>query len=111
MSFIPFSRVDELRNITYPAGEVMRAIPLPTVTQHNCPVPLFNSTESVKALINYIGQPLTVNSEDELHVLWTLTGLISPFYDQMDTLSKWAVANNVEEKVANQYMTSCMMRN
>ena len=104
VSFVPYLKFEELKSITEPAENVGRAIPLPTVTRHNCPIPLFNASENVKELFSHIGQPLTIESEDELHVLWTLTGLITPFYDQLDELSNWAISNKVDENIANQYI-------
>ena len=45
-----------------------------------------------------------VNDENELHSLWVLTGLISPFYDLLEELTTWTVERGVERNTASQYI-------
>lgn len=104
VSVIPFLRYPELKEICHPAWHACRAIPLPSVVNHNCPIPVFNSNKHTQALFSYIGQPLRMSTEDELHSIWTLTGFITPFYDMMDTLSQWAIDHGVGKGNANKYV-------
>lgn len=104
VSVIPFFRYPELKELTQPAWHACRAIPLPSVINHNCPIPVLNSNEDTEALFSYIGQPLSMSTEDELHSIWTLTGFITPFYDMMDTLSQWAIDHGVGKDNANKYV-------
>ncbi len=104
VSVIPFLRYPELKELTRPAAHACRAIPLPSVVNHNCPIPVFNSNKDTKALFSHIGQPLRMSTEDELHSIWTLTGFITPFYDMMDTLSQWAIDHGVGKGNANKYV-------
>ncbi|WP_431216533.1 NAD(P)-binding domain-containing protein [Puia sp. P3] len=92
VSLIPLLKYAELSAVVHPAGTVCRAIPLPTVMEHNCPIPLFRAPAAVTELFGYIGQPLPVESEDQLHAIWTLTGLITPFYELLGGLSEWTVS-------------------
>lgn len=104
VSMIPFFRYPELKALTAPAFHACRAIPLPSVVNHNCPIPVFNSNETTKRLFSYIGQPISMGTEDELHRIWTLTGFITPFYDMMGTLSQWAIDHGVEPGNASKYV-------
>jgi len=104
VSLIPLLRYAGLSAVVQPAGTVCRAIPLPTVMEHNCPIPLFRAPDAVTKLFGYIGQPLPVASEDQLHAIWTLTGLITPFYELLGGLSAWTVSQGVDGKVANTYI-------
>ncbi len=104
ISFVPFLILPELIETVNPAGTVSRAIPLPTVVHHNCPIPVLNSNKTVVKLLRYIGSPLVVENEDQLHALWTLTGFIAPFFDLLEELSSWAKSNSVDEDVANKYI-------
>jgi pyrroline-5-carboxylate reductase len=100
ISFIPFLVFSELAEAVKPASRISRAIPLPTVVNHDCPIPIFNSDKTVTEIISYIGQPIPVEDEDQLHTLWTLTGFIAPFYDLLKELSAWTKANGVNETIA-----------
>lgn len=104
ISMIPFLEHPELLDLIAPAAKACRAIPLPSVINHVCPIPLYKGTGAVNALFTHIGQPLILRTEDELHKIWTLTGFISPFYDMMGTLSQWAIDQGVNERTAHTYV-------
>ena len=104
VSFIPFLELSELTKIAAPAAKICRAIPLPTAANHNCPIPIFNSDKTVDKIFTFIGQPFIVDTENQLHTLWTLTGFIASFYDLLKELSAWANSNGVNEITANNYI-------
>ena len=104
VSFIPFLKHEELSELVSPAIEISRAIPLPTVEKHNCPIPVFNADLTILKILESLGEPLPVESETELHTLWTLTGLIAPFYDLCETLSNWTQAKGIKPTTANTYI-------
>lgn len=103
VALLPFA---PLRELTLPAAVACRAIPLPTVVQHNCPIPLFHADERVTRLFSYLGETLPVEDEAGLHALWTLTGLITPYYDLLGRLSEWTVAHGVQPGTANAYVAN-----
>lgn len=104
VSLIPLLKYAELVQAVTPATRVVRAVPTPTVMQHTGPVLLFHSNDTVTQLFARLGQPLEVADEHQLHVLWTLTGLITPYYDLLHELSSWTVDNGVNAATANQYI-------
>jgi pyrroline-5-carboxylate reductase len=104
VSLIPLLRYDDLSAVVQPAGAICRAIPLPTVMELNCPIPLYRAPEAVVELFSLIGQTLPVADERQLHAIWTLTGLITPFYELLGELSAWTVGHGVEEGIANTYL-------
>lgn len=104
VSLIPLLKRTELLNAVAPATHVTRAVPTPTVMQHTGPILLFHSNDTVTQLFRHLGQPLEVTDEQQLHVLWTLTGLITPYYDLLHELSSWTIANGVDGTTGNQYI-------
>lgn len=104
VSLIPLLKRAELLNAVAPATHVTRAVPTPTVMQHTGPILLFHSNDTVTQLFRHLGQPLEVTDEQQLHVLWTLTGLITPYYDLLHELSSWTIANGVDGTTGNQYI-------
>jgi pyrroline-5-carboxylate reductase len=103
VSFVSFMTTPELARAVEPARHSCRAIPLPSVINHTCPIPVFPGIGIVMDLFSHIGQPLTVDNETQLHALWTLTGLISPFYTLLGELSDWAVSQGVQPQTASQF--------
>lgn len=104
ISFVPFVEHAELSDVVKPARKICRAIPLPTVEKHNCPIPVFNSNQPISSILERIGTPITIENESELHTLWALTGLIAPFYDLCETLSQWAQTKGIKASVADEYI-------
>lgn len=104
VSFVPFLLKADLAAGAAPARHVCRAIPLPTVAHHQCPIPILNASDTVMSLFGAIGQVLCVEDERQLHVLWTLTGLISPFYDLLGQWSAWSRAQGVGQDLANAFI-------
>jgi pyrroline-5-carboxylate reductase len=72
--------------------------------QHTGPIILFDSNDTVTELFRHLGEPVEVSTEQQLHALWTLTGIITPFYDQLQQLSSWCIANGVDATTANRYI-------
>ena len=104
ISLIPLFRFDDLSRAVQPAGHVSRAIPLPPVANHNCPIPVNNPNEVVLDLFGHLGRTSVIENENELHTIWALTGLVSPFYDMLQELSDWSVNNGVSRSIANRYL-------
>ncbi|MBS1660533.1 MAG: NAD(P)-binding domain-containing protein [Bacteroidetes bacterium] len=104
VSLIPLLKYADLSAVVQPAATICRAIPLPTVMEHNCPIPVYRAPANVIDLFRFLGQPLVVTDEPQLHAIWTLTGLISPFYDLLGELSAWPISHGVDERVANTYV-------
>lgn len=106
VSLVALLKYADLRRLTQPAAVVCRAIPLPTVVQHNCPIPLFGASEQIVRLLSRLGEPIRVDDEAQLHALWTLTGLITPYYDLLSRLSEWTIAHGVKPETANAYVAN-----
>lgn len=96
----------ELLKAVNPATKMVRAVPTPAVMQHTGPIILFSSNEIATQLFGHLGQPVEVDNEQQLHALWTLTGLITPFYDLLDELSRWTISKGVDPDTASEYVTS-----
>lgn len=104
VSLVPLLKKAELLGAVAPATQVVRAVPTPTVMSHTGPILLFQANDIVIQLFRHLGQPVQVTDEQQLHALWTLTGLITPFYDLLHELSSWSITNGVDAPTANQYI-------
>ncbi|HEV2481933.1 MAG TPA: NAD(P)-binding domain-containing protein [Puia sp.] len=103
VSLVALLKYTDLAALAHPAVAVSRAIPMPAAAKHNCPIALYRPAPIVQQLFTRVGEPLVVNDEPQLHALWTLTGLITPFYDLLAGLSGWAIEHGVEPLTANAY--------
>lgn len=106
ISLIPLLKKAELLKAVAPATRITRAVPTPAVMQHTGPIILFDSNDTVTQLFRHLGQPVEVHNEQQLHALWTLTGLITPFYDLLEELTRWTTSKGVDAETAGKYIAS-----
>jgi len=106
VSLVALLNYAELKELVRPATQVSRAIPLPSVVRHNCPIPLYHAGAQVVQLFGYLGEPLPVHDEEQLHAIWSLTGLIAPYYELMAGLSEWTMTHGVTSATANAYVAN-----
>jgi len=96
----------ELAGLVRPAGRVFKVLPLPYVARHLGLVPFHPADPGVAEVLRRLGEPLPVRDERELHLLWAITGLISPFYALMETVQGWAAAGGADPELGRRYTAS-----
>jgi pyrroline-5-carboxylate reductase len=106
VSLVPQLKKAALLQAAAPATHVVRAAPTPAVMSHTGPILLLDANDTITRLFSHLGQPLHVNDEHQLHTLWTLTGLITPFYDLLHELSSWTAANGAGAATGSQYIAA-----
>jgi pyrroline-5-carboxylate reductase len=103
ISLIAVTPLTVVRDITAPARDVCRAVPLPSVAQHSGPILIYPDHAYANDILSNVGQLFPVADEKQLELLWTLTALISPYYALMETASNWAAAAGIDEQTAKGY--------
>ena len=96
----------EISGLVAPATALHRAVPLPSAAKRLGPVVYFPEDARVEALFAPVGTPVAARDETEFHRLWSLTGLLSPYYAVMDELSRWTEAGGVPAEAAKRYITA-----
>ena len=103
LSLIPTYPLVKLRSLVSPASHIVRAVPLPPVAKHHGPVIFYPDDKKAYHIFKRIGNPLAVPDEKQLHVLWTMTGLISPYFALLEETHHWAVKNGVDKDISERY--------
>jgi len=103
ISLIPTIPLTMIHDYVEPAGRISRAVPLPSVSRQYGPILLFQKNEQSESIVKLVGTPVPVREESDLHALWAMNGMISPFFELMAVLRDWSVALGVEKKVAQTY--------
>jgi pyrroline-5-carboxylate reductase len=84
---VPTLTLSHLEKILAPAGRIFRAVPLLSVSRNLGPLIYYPGSPAAEELLGRLGHPLAAPDERQLHLLWALTGLISPFYALLARLS------------------------
>ena len=106
ISFIPVIPLQTLASLVMPARRVFKALPLPYAAQHLGLLPFFPPDPGIADCLRPLGEPMPVADERELHLLWAVTGLISPFYALMETIQGWCVAGGADPAISKRYTAS-----
>ncbi len=96
----------EMAGLVHPAAALHRAVPLPSAARRLGPVVYFPQDARVEALFAPVGTPVAARDETEFHRLWSLTGLLSPYYAVMEEISTWTEAGGVPAAAAKRYITA-----
>jgi len=106
LSFIALQPLQALAMEVRPARRVFKVLPLPYVARHLGLVPFFPDDPGVAACLGLLGEPMPLRDERELHLLWAVTGLISPFYAQMEAIRQWCAAGGADPETSRRYTAS-----
>jgi pyrroline-5-carboxylate reductase len=106
LSLIPTLHREPLTQLVNPALRVFKVLPLPYVARHLGLVPFFPPDARVAEALRPLGEPMPLHSERELHLLWAVTGLISPFYALLETIQEWGVGEGADPATTKRYTAS-----
>lgn len=106
LSLIPVIHHEVVSRLVAPARRVFKVLPLSFVARHRGLVPYFPKDADVEALVAHLAEPLPVKDQRELHLLWAITGLISPFYALMSATQAWCVAGGADPEASRRYTAS-----
>ncbi|QSB04706.1 NAD(P)-binding domain-containing protein [Natronoglycomyces albus] len=95
---------DDLRRRLSTEAAIVRAIPLPAVSQCQAITVVSPSHPQVNELFDQLGGSLPVASEDELNVFSALTATLSTQYRYLTTTAAWAVSQGLSTEAADRYV-------
>ena len=109
ISFISTIKMKELKKYIGKNIDVVRAIPLPPISLGVGPVPIFPKNKAVKNFFDKIGKTIEINNENLSLNFWTMSAMMAPYYEFLNTLSKWLVTKGLNKKKSEKYITSLFL--
>ena len=106
VSFISTIQLPRLKKLTKNNKNIVRAIPLPPISLRKGPVPIFPPNKKVKKFFSHLGTVIEINNEKKSLNFWSTSGMMAPFYELLNTLSKWLISKGVKKNNAQSYITS-----
>ena len=103
VSLIPTKSMADIMKWTSPVEQISRATPLPSSAKQKGPILHFSPNPITRSVLERVGDLIEVPNETALHVLWAMTGMISPGFDLMAAYSDWAISNGVDQSLARIY--------
>ena len=106
VSFISTIQLPELKKLTKINKNIVRAIPLPPISLRKGPVPIFPPNKKVKKFFSHLGTVIEISNEKKSLNFWSTSGMMAPFFELLNTLSKWLVLKGIKKNNAQNYITS-----
>ena len=106
ISFISTIQLPKLKKLIKNKNNIVRAIPLPPISIRKGPIPIFPPNKKVKRFFSNLGTVIEINNEKKSLNFWSTSGMMAPFYELLNTLSKWLVSKGIKKDNAQSYITS-----
>lgn len=100
--------LERLKQLCAPASDISITIPLPFISQGNCPLPVYPDTGSVAELFGAQNPILPMDSESALNAHFGATAMASVVLDQMRSASNWLSDHTDDRKAAEIYMVTML---
>ena len=106
VSFISTIQLPRLKKLIKNNKDIVRAIPLPPISLRKGPIPIFPPNKKVKKFFSNLGTVIEINNEKKSLNFWSTSGMMAPFYEFINTLSRWLILKGIKRENAQNYITS-----
>ena len=109
ISFISTISLSQLKKKIKTKVEIIRAIPLPPISLQKGPVPICPPNKKVKKFFDKIGTTVEIKDEKSSINFWSTSGIMAPFYELLNVMTKWLVKKGIKRNDAQKYITSLFL--
>ena len=106
ISFIATINLAQLKRTLGKKIKIVRALPLPPISLRKGPVPICPPDEKVKNFFNHLGIAVEISNEKLFTNFWCMTAMMAPYYEILNTLSKWLSSKGLKKTDTQKYITS-----
>lgn len=106
ISFISTIKMSDLKKIIKVKSSIVRAIPLPPISIMKGPIPIYPTNKKVQSFFNKIGKCFEIKNEKSSLNYWSTSSLMAPYYEMLNTTSKWLQKKGIKKIESQIYVTS-----
>jgi pyrroline-5-carboxylate reductase len=103
ISIMAAVRMDELRELVAPVTDIARAVPQPSVAQHNGPIAIYPNDPETVEMFSRIGTAVPVDDEHKYDSLCTVTAWAAAHFAFLAHVSRWLVSEGVDKLSADRF--------
>jgi pyrroline-5-carboxylate reductase len=98
--------IDAIAPLVAPAGDIVRAVPLPCAAIHKGPIAVYPHHARVTDFFNPLGTVISLEREAELETLSIVTALMAPYYAFVAEVVAWAQKEGIPPDKGAAYSAS-----
>ncbi len=106
INFISTIGTSQLKKYVKVKAKIVRALPLPPIALRKGPVPICPANKKVKKFFNHLGATVEISDEKLFTNFWCMTAMMAPYYEILNTLSKWLSSKGLKNADTQKYITS-----
>jgi len=106
ISFISTISLAQLKKYIGKRNQIIRAIPLPPISNKLGPIPICPPDKKVKGFFSKLGTVIEIRNEKLSKSFWVSSSMMAPFYELLKVLSDWLVKRGIKRNEAQKYITS-----
>ena len=106
INFISTIGTSQLKKYIKVKAKIVRALPLPPIALRKGPVPICPANKKVKKFFNHLGAAVEISDEKLFTNFWCMTAMMAPYYEILNTLSKWLSSKGLKNADTQKYITS-----
>lgn len=105
MSFIAGIPIGTMEGLVYPAGKLVRVIPLPAVAQGKGSTAICPPDAIAKTLFSALGKAVEVEDEHQYDALQAVTATMASFYAVLESQAAWLVRQGLKYDAARAFLS------
>ena len=106
INFISTIGILQVRKYIKVKAKIVRALPLPPISLRKGPVPICPPDVKVKIFFNHLGTAVEISDEKLFTNFWCMTAMMAPYYEMLNTLSKWLSSKGLKKTDTQKYITT-----
>ena len=106
INFISTIGILQVRKYIKVKAKIVRALPLPPISLRKGPVPICPPDVKVKNFFNHLGTAVEISDEKLFTNFWCMTAMMAPYYEMLNTLSKWLSSKGLKKTDTQKYITT-----
>jgi len=106
INFISTIGNSQLKKYVKVKAKIVRALPLPPIALKKGPVPICPANKKVKKFFNHLGAAVEISDEKLFTNFWCMTAMMAPYYEILNTLSKWLSGKGLKKAATQKFITS-----
>ena len=106
VSFISTINLTQLKKYIGKKNKIVRAIPLPPISNKLGPIPICPPDKKVKGFFSKLGTVIEIKNEKLSKSFWVTSSMMAPYYELLKVLSDWLVQRGIKRNVAQKYISS-----
>ena len=106
ISLVAMLQIEQIRKWTSQTANICRAVPLPTVADHNGITTVYPPNERAEEFFGYLGQVVPIDKLEVFDAFVTAGATMGLYFDILETVTQWLSGQGTEYQAARNFASA-----